>query len=165
MSSMKVRIAACKALENEYGRFTAELMVIAARNKTHPLHGDFDWNDKTAAHEYRLDVARGIIASVRTIVTHGKLQIPCVGYVRDPDVASNEQGYVSTTRLRTEPEAAETAILAEVAKVQSILERARELAFGLDMEDEFDAAIKAVLTLKSRARRGQASKSEERISA
>jgi hypothetical protein len=164
MASMKIRAAACKALENAHGRITAKILVDAARSKTHPLHNDFDWNDKTAAHEHRLDVARGILASVRLIITRGKLQIPCVAYVRDPDAASDKQGYVNTTQLCTEAETAEKTIFAEIAHIQSRLERARELAFGLDLEDEFDAAIKTMLTLKSRLRRGLANNNEVRAS-
>lgn len=156
MSAMKIRAAAIKELEDKYGRITAERLVQAARDKKHPLHDDFEWDDKKAAHEHRVHQAREIIASVRMIVTHSNKNVSCVGYVRDPEAPSDKQGYVSVNRLMTERESAVEAILAEVSRVQSILERAQELAFGLDVEDEFAAAMEATKTLKSRLRRGQA---------
>jgi hypothetical protein len=156
MSTMKIKVAAIKELEDKYGRTSAELLVKAARDKNHPLHKDFTWDDKKAAHKHRLDVAREIISSVRIIITRKNVKISCVGYVRDPALPTNQQGYVSTTQLCTEREHAEEAVLAEVSRAQSYLERAKELANGLDLEREFEAAMAAAVTLKSRLRRGTA---------
>lgn len=42
-------------------------VVDAARDPESPLHQYFDWDDTTAAHEYRLSQARNLIASVEII--------------------------------------------------------------------------------------------------
>jgi hypothetical protein len=156
MSSMKIRMQAIKELEDRHGRVTAERLVQEARSKTHPLHKDFRWDDKDAAYHDRLNTARQIISSVRVIITHSRKKISSVAYVRDPSLEPNEQGYVSVSKLRTERESALEAILSEVSRVQSILERAQELAFALDLQDEFAEALAAATTLKSRLRRGPA---------
>lgn len=49
----------------EHGGLSPELIVEAARPKTHPLHGRFEWNDKIAGHEYRLIQAAEMIRSVK----------------------------------------------------------------------------------------------------
>lgn len=156
MSTMKIKISAIKELEDKHGRTTAELLVKAARNAKHPLHDDFVWDDKKAAHKQRIDTAREIISSVRVLIVRNDIKISCVGYVRDPAALPDQQGYVSTVQLRSEREHAEEAILAEISRAQSYLERAKELAAGLDLEEEFESALAAALTLKSRLRRGPA---------
>jgi hypothetical protein len=162
MSAMKIRAKALKELENRFGRITAEKLLEAARAKTHPLHGDFEWDDKKAAYKYRLDQARDIIASVR--IFNETLKVSTVGYVRDPEAASGDQGYVSVSKLRTETEAAEEALRSEVLRVEAILERAREIAVALGLVRELEIALEATLLLKTRLRKGQG-QPEERIGA
>lgn len=49
------------------GRLTPEATVAAAKNRRHPLHKHFEWDDAAAAHAYRLDQARELIRVVRVI--------------------------------------------------------------------------------------------------
>lgn len=164
MSAMRIRARALKELEDRYGKITAEKLVEAARDRRHPLHNDFVWDDKKAAHENRLNTARNIINSTRFIVTHSKKTISTVAYVRDPSAAPDKQGYVSVSRLRTDREAAEEALVQEVSQIAARLERARELAAVLNLEAELNAALEAAMTLKSRLRRGP-NIAEDRIGA
>lgn len=46
--------------END-GILTPEAVVEAAQPKTSPLHPHFEWDNKKAAHQYRLDQARELI--------------------------------------------------------------------------------------------------------
>ena len=126
-----------------------------ASAEDHPLHGEFVWNDRAAAHKHRIDAARRIIASVRVIVTTTTKKVSCVGYVRDP-VAAPRQGYVSVARLRTEREAAREALVAEIARVQSTLERAKELAAGLEVDADFQESLAGAMDFSARMRRGLA---------
>jgi hypothetical protein len=41
---------------------TPHQLLEVATPKSSPIHKYFDWNDESAAHKYRLDQARGIIA-------------------------------------------------------------------------------------------------------
>lgn len=49
------------------GELTPKAVVDAARNKRNPLHHHFEWDDATAAENYRLDQARNLIRIVRVI--------------------------------------------------------------------------------------------------
>ena len=51
------------------GNLTPALVVEEAAAVTSPLHGEFEWDDRKAGHEYRLRQAGGLIRSVRVKVT------------------------------------------------------------------------------------------------
>lgn len=156
MSTMKIKVEAIRRLEDENGRVKAEDLVAAARDEAYPLHGDFPWNDAEAAHQRRLDIARQIISSVRTVVTTTTKKVSCVAYVRDPNAGPKEQGYVNVARLRTERDAALSALTAEIARVQTTLERTREIAAGLELEEDFREALAGAIDMSARMRRGLA---------
>jgi hypothetical protein len=160
MSAMKIRAQVLRELENAHGRVTASLLVTQAKNPKHPLHGDFTWDDKKAGHEYRLSQARQIINSVRVVVTTDTLKFSTVGYVKDPAVSG--EGYVSTAQVRTEAENAHAVLLSEVGRLQSILERVKELAAALDLQDEAADLITSASEFVSRIRKGSATE-EARI--
>lgn len=52
------------------GELTPEAVVKAAQPKASPLHPLFDWNDKSAAHEYRLQQAGALIRSIVVTVSN-----------------------------------------------------------------------------------------------
>ena len=47
----------------------ASEVVASARPEQSPLHDVFEWDDATAAEEYRLEQARGLVRSVCVVVT------------------------------------------------------------------------------------------------
>lgn len=50
------------------GALNPEAVVDAARSKKSALHDRFNWDDKAAAHEHRLHVARKIISVAVTVI-------------------------------------------------------------------------------------------------
>lgn len=55
-------------LKNSLGRnLKADDIVTDARSGRSPLHKVFDWDDRTAAHQHRLQIARILMASIVTI--------------------------------------------------------------------------------------------------
>ena len=50
------------------GKLTADTVVAEAADPASPLHRKFNWDDVSAAHQYRLEQARKLIASVKIIV-------------------------------------------------------------------------------------------------
>lgn len=153
MSSQRIRAQAIADLERG-GRVTPTRLVEAAKSKKHLLYKDFDWNDKTAAHTARLAKAREIINSVRVVITTTTHKITSVGYVRDPQSAPGEQGYVSVATLRNDADYAREALDAEVERVKSHLERAREFATAVGLSGEMEIALASIMNLHSRSRRG-----------
>lgn len=59
-----IGLALEKIAEANQGQLKAEAVVEAAKNRKHPLHRHFEWNDAKAANAYRLDQARMIIRCV-----------------------------------------------------------------------------------------------------
>ena len=51
-------------LINTHGKLTPEIVVKDAEDKNSVLHNAFDWNDKSAAKQWRLHTARHLIKSV-----------------------------------------------------------------------------------------------------
>lgn len=53
------------AVRAKHGRLTPELVVKDATDPDHPLHQEFEWDDRVAAGKYRRVQARELIRSVR----------------------------------------------------------------------------------------------------
>lgn len=160
MATMKAKISAIRALEDSKGRVTAEKVIAAAKSAKHPLHNEFPWDDKKAAHEHRLNIARKIIASVRVSIVTETRQIKTVAYVRDP-AAMPKQGYRAISHIVNERDTARETLTQEVSRIQSLLERAREIADVLDLSEELDAALDAIKVLTTVLRRSGMAVDEE----
>lgn len=52
---------------NQHGQLTPSLVVDVARNKQHPLHDRFEWNDKVAGEAWRRQQAHELIRSVKVV--------------------------------------------------------------------------------------------------
>ncbi len=52
------------------GQATPAQVVDAARDPSHPMHGDFEWDDRRAAEKQRIDRARYLIQSVEIVITY-----------------------------------------------------------------------------------------------
>jgi hypothetical protein len=131
--------AAIRKLEDKDGRVTAEELVEAARSPKHPLHNRFVWNDAAAAHSHRIDTARQLIRGVYMPVRRSKSVIRAPIYVHDPSLPQGEPGYRAVMRFRDDRTDAHAALSAEVARLNSIIERVRGLAIVLGIEEAVDA--------------------------
>ena len=123
------------------GRVTPEAVVEDAKKPTSPLHSEFTWNVKEAAHEYWIEQARRLIRSVRIVVQTETTTIRTVAYLRDPSAESDEQGYVSVESLRGNAESSKEALRYEFSRAEAVLQRARDLAVALSLENEVDRII------------------------
>lgn len=120
------------------GVLRPEDVVHEAKDPKHPLHGDFTWDNATAAHAHRIDQARTLIKTVRVVVTTEKRTVEVVHYVRDPRLAADEAGYVGLPRLMTEKDAVNKALAAEFDRALSALRRASDLAAALGVDARVD---------------------------
>ncbi|MEE4236521.1 MAG: hypothetical protein V2I51_07335 [Anderseniella sp.] len=120
------------------GRITPSAIVEAARDEDSALHAYFEWDDSTAAEQYRLMQARELLRSCKVEFKINDRKIAIPAYVRDPEADSMQQGYVETARIRNEAEAARDVLLREFSRVGSLLTRARRLAEFFEMESEVD---------------------------
>jgi hypothetical protein len=135
--------------EANNGTVTADLVVAAAKNASHVLHSLFDWNDKTAAHQQRLDIARNIIASVQIIVEYEDRKVSAISYIRDPRTT---RGYVPVSDLAKRRDDAQAALLIELDRIMACVERSRSIASGLGLESYFEAILANAMTAKTKIR-------------
>ena len=57
-----------------HGKLTPQFVLDDARDKNHPLHTRFEWDDTAAAEAYRLVQAHALITSVKVIYKKGRHQ-------------------------------------------------------------------------------------------
>ena len=136
------------------GTLTPDAVVKDAKLKNSPLHGQFEWDTKKAAHQYRLEQARALIRTVRVVVTEEWTQAPA--WVRDPNAEPDQQGYVSLFRLRDDKESARATVVQEFARAAAAIRRAREVASFLNLERDADRLIREIETVKQTAEEARA---------
>jgi hypothetical protein len=135
---------------NNGGLLTADAVLADAKSPKSPLHGEFIWNDREAAHKHRLEVARNLIASVRVVIETSERSIRAVAYVRDPRSKTRDQGYVETVRVRQDGDYAREVLIEEFSRAASVLRRAYELADALELRQETEKIIARVDTVLNR---------------
>ena len=59
-------------LRDQNNGLTASIVIEEAKHKTSVLHGAFDWNDTSAAHQWRLHSARHLMRSVEIVSTNAE---------------------------------------------------------------------------------------------
>lgn len=91
-----------QAIYDEHGKLTPALVVDVARAKTHPLHANFEWNDKLAGESWRREQAHTLIRSVRVI--HDRVDQPPLS-VREWHAVRQDDGhgYVPTDDILSDP--------------------------------------------------------------
>lgn len=57
-----------QSIEDKHNQLTPELVLKESRNPEAPIHDEFEWDDETAAHRWRLEQAGYIIRAVVAIV-------------------------------------------------------------------------------------------------
>lgn len=122
------------------GRLEAEMVVELSRNTSAPLHGAFEWDDKKAAHGYRVEQAKYLIRSIEVVVaTPDDKPQPIRAFVsvqRDDDRSyTSVQHALSDNELRRQVLAQawmeleawrkRHAELVELAKVFAVIDEAR----------------------------------------
>ena len=113
------------------GRPKPETVVADARSPSSPLHDYFDWNDETAAHARRLDVARRLIGCVRVVIHRGKTTMSTPHYVHDPALGPGKQGYVDMPNVMSNDDTRRDVMIQELNRAASSLVRARGVAAAL----------------------------------
>lgn len=130
--------ARLQALHDASGTLTPDAVVEDAKDPDSPLHDCFNWDVESAALSHWRSVARGLISSVRLIIKTEKYSLSAVAYVRDPDKRGCEQGYSSVISLRTDEERARKALIAELHRADSALQRAYDVASSLGLDGEIE---------------------------
>lgn len=150
--------------ERRGGILRAEDVVLEAADLTHPLHGEFEWSDAKAGAAHRVEQARSLIRSVRVVVVSGVTRISVPLYVHVPQ-RPERAGYVAMPRLRTDRDLAIEAILAEWEQVRARVERVRDIALGVGLDDDARRAQAILAALGPMAAAGSDAEEEEAATA
>lgn len=137
-----------RGLQHDDGRLDPREVVEDARDPASPLHDSFEWDESTAAEQYRLLQARRLIGSVKFLINVNRVPMPAPVYVRDPDNVV----YRTVVALRSDEDKARAAVTAEMARVQNAIKRAKTLAAALGVAGELDRIDEMIESLVRRVR-------------
>jgi hypothetical protein len=126
------------------GHITPEIVLEDARDPTSPLHDCYNWDINQAAHEHWIETSRRLIRGVRVVIKEEKVIIRAPAYVRDPEVASDAQGYVSVAKLRNSEDLSREALVYEFTRAAAALRRAREIAAALSLREYMDVMLEQI---------------------
>jgi len=131
------------------GNLDPKDVVEEAKASSHPLHDYFEWRDKIAGEQFRIDQARALIRSVRIEVKTNSAPMRAPQWVRSPANGPDQRGYVEVTRV-VALEARLKIIRQEIDRAIGVVERLREISAVLAVEAEFGAAQEALRALRGR---------------
>jgi hypothetical protein len=138
------------------GIVTPDNVVLAARDPSSVLHGLFPWDDKYAAHQYRLAIARSLIRQIEYVsIPPPPPTIRQITYVHDPRAPPRAQGYMPLQVAARNPSLSVEILLNEIDRVVSAIIRLRSVAYGLGVDiadalDDLDEAVDATRTAITR---------------
>lgn len=141
-----------------HGELAASVLVKESEPKDAPLHPAFTWDNKKAAHEYRLIQARTVIRAV-TVVAEDKSESPAYVHVRVEErkgegayhpldvVVRDDDLYVealTTANQRVQSAQAALAALEQAAHKTDNPERLAKLAIAVRSLEVASEAIRAM---------------------
>lgn len=148
MSISREAIKRLEEIERRDDTLRPSAIVAEAQDPESPLHEYFEWDDRKAAADWRLNQARELIRKVRLVITTETITFNAPAYVRNPANSPGESGYIPVVKLRKNEDASRLAIIAEFTRVRDALSRARALAVALEMQDEIEGLLENVAHLR-----------------
>ena len=131
------------------GVLDTDAVIKDARNPKSPLHQYFTWDDRAAAHEFRVTQARMIIQRFWTDLRTEKKTIQVPFYIKDPSAGAHDPGYVSTASIRNKPDLALKVFLTETGRAVTYLERARAFTETLGIETQLERILVELQELRT----------------
>lgn len=147
LKQSKLVASELRKIEQEYSVITPAIVVEKAATPKSPLHGYFEWDNSTAAEQYRLWQARQLIAKVYIVPSDSPDSEPVRAFVNiydetdNDDLAGADQGYVWTPSLDSKPNYKHQVIC--YAKQQLMLWRRKFGAYK-----EFFGVVREIEALK-----------------
>jgi|HubBroStandDraft_6_1064221.scaffolds.fasta_scaffold96482_4 hypothetical protein len=139
--------AAIEATADASGLVYPENIVEAAADPASVLHNEFPWDDRAAAHQHRLDIARTLIRRIEYLAIDEPAETRVVNYVHDPRAPIRRQGYIRVADAKDDARLARELLTVEIDRVQSMVERLAGIAAGLGITlplDNLAAALGVV---------------------
>ena len=129
------------AMNAKHGGFlTPESVVAEARKESSPLHHLFEWDDTTAAHEYRLIQASRIIRACVTVTHVGGEEVTVRAFSSLPTDRETGAGYRRTVEVLSNEEHRKELVASALAEFQALRKRHAKLQELSDIFAAVDAA-------------------------
>lgn len=113
--------------EDHGGKLTPEAVINDAAKPKSPMHALFEWDDESAAHEYRLDQARGLLRAIVTTVVAEHQTTPTRAFVAVQQEGDKGRSYTSIGVAMATPILRVQVLNAARAELASWRDRYREL--------------------------------------
>jgi hypothetical protein len=126
-------------------KLTPRSVVEAARSKSSPIHGCFEWDDRKASDLYRLVQARAILGSIEVTVQVSKQKTPTVtrAFVHvSGDAVDDGAEYIGIRTAMANPRIRKQVLadaLGELVSWRTRYEHLKELARVFSAIDEVEA--------------------------
>jgi len=123
------------------GELTPEDLLNDAKHDNSPLHSFFEWDDTAAAHQHRLQQARGLIRSVVAVyVSEDKPAVRQKAYVHVPERGANH--YRETTHALSMKKTRQMVLQRAWSELRAWRQRYKDLAEFADLIDVIDEVEK-----------------------
>ena len=126
MAKWSEKEAAVKSLQRN-GRVDPTDLIEAARDESHPCHGDFTWDIGQAAAERWRDQARKIIRQCHFEIIVEDVHTPVVSYVSSPD--DEDDTFIAVANIRSVSKVS-AVMVAEVTMLHGVASRVYGLALA-----------------------------------
>jgi hypothetical protein len=134
------------------GRLTASLVVRAATDPKHPFHKQLLWDNEACGHRYRLIQARKIIKSVQVDIKIENRIVSTIRYVRDPDVPTNQQGYISLSEVQRRSQQAQDVLMLYLDRIEHLIRSAREVADAIGLGEDLQQLLLQTVLVKRKTK-------------
>ncbi len=133
-----------KDIEREEGILTPENVVAHAVSPDSPIHDRFDWDETKAAHQWRLQQARGLIREVQ-VVWEGR-EIEEFYNVTISQNTKQKRGYVSLKKVLSDSGLHNQVLLEALKELRHWQEKYRTLSElkGIIFEDKVSQIEKSL---------------------
>ena len=152
VSGIKAQAAgeAIAEIRERDGHIDTEIVLKEASKKRSPLHTSFEWNDKTAGHQYRLFQARQLIKALTVVLDEGNE--PAYVHVK----IDRENYYQSAEVAARNPEEWEVIRNTALYRLQGAVD-------SLDVLDRVAARCKPLVSNKARAAKTAVERAHEQL--
>lgn len=129
-------------------RTTPNDIVMEASNPDHILHGEFDWDDKSAAHKQRLAHAAYLMRVIEYTGEDVQARpVTAVGYIYDRP----NKVHIPLSVIEHDKVEAHALMLRELEACEGHIRRAQRIADVLHLRDELDELLHKCIGIRQKA--------------
>lgn len=135
-------------LNKLHGKLTAEIIVKDATPKDSVLHPVFEWNNRVAAHQYRLEQARHLLRSIVVVNPESEKPKPIRAFVVVAEEAEKQEVYIPTMKALQDENYRKQVLARALAELQALRRKYNDL---VELAEVFTAIDKVAEQVRKTA--------------